>query len=63
MTKTVKPFTATIETLEHTDVRGNILRYLKITNNGAELLINVGEKTVTKVNELLKTPKQTELNV
>lgn len=44
-----------IKTLQHTDVRGKVLFYLQIRNRkGSELLLNVGEKTVNRVDELNK---------
>lgn len=44
----------TIEVLEHTDVRGKILQYLKLTNKqGSDVLINVGAKTFNGVRELM----------
>lgn len=44
----------TIEVLEHTDVRGKILQYLKLTNKkGSDVLINVGAKTYNGVRELI----------
>ena len=43
-----------LQVLEHRDVRGKILQYLKISNNrGNDLLINVGEKTYKSVRELI----------
>lgn len=42
-----------IKTLEHTDVRGNKLYYMVITNNaGTEFMINVGERTVNTIKKL-----------
>ena len=43
-----------LQVLEHTNVRGKILQYLKISNNtGNDVLINVGEKTYKSVKELI----------
>lgn len=39
----------TIETIEHKDVRGNKLLYLKISNGNTDILINVGQKTFDSV--------------
>lgn len=42
-----------LRTLEHTDVRGNKLYYLVITNKrGTEFMLNVGERTVKTINKL-----------
>ena len=44
-----------LQVLEHKDVRGKILQYLKISNNkGNDVLINVGEKTYKSVRELIE---------
>lgn len=52
--------TLTIQPKKHTDIRGKELLYLKIDNGKDEpLILNVGEKTFNKVNELLNG-KQTE---
>lgn len=48
------------EALEHTDVRGSKLYYLKLTNNGKEFLINVGKKTFETVQDMTGV-KQPEL--
>lgn len=41
-----------VEALEHTDVRGHKLYYIKMTAGKNEHLINIGEKTYNKVKEL-----------
>ena len=44
----------TIQVLEHADVKGKILQYLKLTNSkGSHILINVGDKTFKGVRELI----------
>lgn len=53
----------TLKTLEHRDVRGNKLYYLVITNvKGTEYMINVGEKTCTKIKELNEEEENYYLN-
>lgn len=44
----------TIEALQHTDVRGKILKYIRLKNGEHEVLINVGDKTYQSVKELEK---------
>ena len=45
----------TIQTIEHVDVRGKKLHYIKFTSKkGTEFLVNVGEKTFDNVNTLIK---------
>lgn len=39
--------------LEHVDVRGKKLHYLKLTNGKDEIIINVGEGTYQKAKKLL----------
>lgn len=46
--------------IEHTDVRGNVLYYLKLKNNNKELLVNVGKKTHDTVKEMTE-PEQPKL--
>lgn len=55
---------ATIEALKHTDVRGKELLYLKMNANGKEVVINIGEKTFSQVQELLlPREERTVINV
>lgn len=50
-----------VEPLEHTDVRGNKMYYLKISNNGKEYLMNVGKKTFDTVTEMQQDQSQQKL--
>lgn len=43
-----------VETIKHTDVRGKVLNYLKITNGEKQVLINIGDKTFETVSEVIK---------
>lgn len=55
---------AHISAIEHEDVRGNKLKYLKLEANGKQLLVNVGTKTYNGVNELLQPREdRTTVNV
>lgn len=48
-----------VETIRWKDIRGKELLYLKITHNGNEVLINVGEKTLKSVENLNTTTHKT----
>ena len=41
-----------VTALQHTDVRGKQLNYLRLTTETQELLLNVGEKTYNTVLEM-----------
>ena len=44
----------TVQVLEHKDVRGKILQYLKLTNKqGSDILIKIRTKTYNGVRELM----------
>lgn len=49
-----------VEPIKHKDVRGKELLYLKLTNEGREVLINIGQRTFSDV-ELLLNPNQQRL--
>lgn len=53
-----------VETIEHTDVRGNKLKYLKISTATQIVLINIGQKTwdaVESLNDPEENNNQTKL--
>lgn len=45
---------AEVKAIEHEDVRGKKLLYIKISNGINDLLINVGQKTYDTINDLDK---------
>lgn len=51
-----------VQALEHTDVRGNKLLYLKINYAGNDVLINIGKKTFDSIKELSETTIQKPQN-
>lgn len=51
--KTKKMKKVNVMTIEHEDVRGNKLLYIKIENEGETHLINVGTKTYEAVAKVL----------
>lgn len=51
---------AQFEAIEHTDVRGNVLKYLKITVGTKEVLINIGQKTFDSLKALTNEKLYTE---
>lgn len=52
------PVTMLVQVIEHSDVRGNKLLYLKINYKGKDVLINIGQKTHDAVKELAEGTTQ-----
>lgn len=53
----------TVQVLEHKDVRGKILQYLKLTNKqGSDILIKIRTKTYNGVRELMAEDDMTNNN-
>lgn len=46
----------TAEAIQHIDVRGKKLYYLKLTDGTTEILINVGQKTYDSVTAMTQGP-------
>lgn len=44
----------TVQAIQHADVKGKILNYIRIKNGQYEVLINVGEKTYNAVKQIEK---------
>lgn len=42
-----------IQAIEHSDIRGKKLKYLKISKGEQEVIINIGDKTYESVSKLL----------
>lgn len=47
-----------VNVIKHKDVTGKEQLYLKIENENGQVLINIGQKTYDKVNELITEPKK-----
>lgn len=61
---TPKTGTVTLTPLEHEDVRGKKLLYLKMQANGKELVINIGKATYDAAAKLLEPREEkTVVNV
>lgn len=50
----------TVNAIEHEDVRGKKLKYLKITNGKVNLLVNVGDKTYEGVKNMETAKEETK---
>lgn len=50
-----------VQAIQHTDVRGKVQNYIKISNGEHHVIINVGEKTYQAVKDL-ETVQELPLN-
>lgn len=57
-----KHMNALVTPIEHVDVRGNKLLYLKIQGSNGEVVVNIGQKTYDGVAKILQ-PRDTSTQV